>query len=131
MARVTTLPEMWWPLMRSPSIDTPYCAVCGRTGHLERHHMVKRSAGRMFLDNGIEVPKPTITLCGHGNVDGCHGKAHSGMLHFRWVYTDMPADFRNGYEFARGGHLEYLMLDDSVDYLTALSMDGWRRVCGS
>lgn len=81
MARVTTLPEMWWPLMDAPSVETPWCAVCGKTGHIERHHMVKRSAGKLYR-GGIEVPKPTITLCGHGNADGCHGMAHQGRLHF-------------------------------------------------
>ena len=27
-----------------------------------------------------------------------------------------------------GGHWEYLLLDEGCDYLTALGMDGWRRL---
>lgn len=111
MAGVTTLPPMWWPLMDAPDVITPYCAVCGRTGHIERHHMVKRSAGRLYRD-GFEVPKSLITLCGHGNADGCHGKAHSGRLHFRWSE----------------GALWYLMPPEPCGYLEAQDMDGWRRV---
>lgn len=128
MARVTTLAEMWWPLMDKPSIETPYCAVCGRTGHLERHHMVPRSAGQLVLPNGRLADKPTITLCGFGNAGGCHGKAHSGRLHFRWVERDVKSGFGEGYLCIHGGHVEYLLLEEPVDRLTALSMPGWRRL---
>ena len=128
MARVTTLAEMWWPLMDKPSIETPYCAVCGRTGHLERHHVVKRSAGQLVLPNGHLADKPTITLCGFGNAGGCHGKGHSGRLHFRWVERETGREFDEGYLMIRGGHWECLETDEPVDYLTALSMDGWRRL---
>ena len=124
MANVTTLPEMWWPLMRSPSVRTPWCAVCGATGHLEQHHMVKRSAGQLVV-HGHAVPHPTITLCGHGNASGCHGRAHAGLLHFRWVREDKIAGWFE-YGGPRGGHLECLELDVPADYLTALGMDGWR-----
>lgn len=110
MARVTTMAAMWWPLMDAPSVETPWCAVCGRSGHVECHHMVKRSAGRLYRD-GAEVPKPTITLCGHGNADGCHGKAHSGRLHFKF----------------EDGRLWYLECEP-MGYLQALESDGWREV---
>ena len=102
-----------------------YCAVCGRTGHLERHHMVPRSAGQLVLPNGHLADKPTITLCGFRNAGGCHGKAHSGRLHFRWVEADAG---REGWYLThvKGGHLEYLLTDEPESYLDALKMDGWR-----
>lgn len=114
MARVTTLPEMWWPLMDAPSVETPWCAVCGKTGHIERHHMVRRSAGRLYRD-GIEVPKPTITLCGFGNASGCHGLAHQGRLHFK--YEDGLLWYRIG---------------EPMPYQRALETGGWvpLRRCG-
>lgn len=122
----TTLPEMWHPLMAAPSIERPYCAICGRPHPLEQHHMVFRSAGELFDEHGRKMRKPTITLCGFGNnlmdADGrpyCHGLAHHKRLHFRWV----PAG-----DMACAGHLEYLLLDTPCDYLTALSMDGWKRL---
>ena len=125
---MTTLPEMWWGLMDAPSVETPYCAVCGATWPLNRHHMVRRSAGRLYRA-GVEVPKPTIVLCGSGNAGGCHGLAHGNRLHFRWV----SADYRSGEWWlsgCRGGHLEYLLTDEPVDYLHALEMDGWRPLRG-
>lgn len=126
MAKVTTLAEMWWPLMQAPTIRRSRCAICGATYPLNQHHLVKRSAGKLYR-NGAEVPKPTITLCGSGNASGCHGKAHAGLLHFRWVGSDIPAPDMYLTTF-RGGHLEYLLVDEPCDYLTALKMDGWKRV---
>lgn len=123
MAKVTTLPAMYQPMMGKPSVRMARCAVCGRTWPLEQHHVVFRSAGRMFVE-GREIEKPTITLCGFGNnlqdADGreyCHGLAHHRRLYFRWVDDDA---------IACAGHWEYIRLDEACDYLTALRMDGWR-----
>ena len=123
MAKVTTLPAMYLPMMGKPSVRMARCAVCGRTWPLEQHHVVFRSAGKMFVE-GREIEKPTITLCGFGNnlqdADGreyCHGLAHHRRLYFRWV--DDGA-------IACAGHWEYIRLDEACDYLTALRMDGWR-----
>ena len=122
MISKTTLSEIWWPLMGKefPRLDP--CAICGRTSPLNEHHIVKRSAGKLFDEQGREVAKPTITLCGIGNHGGdgsgrlyCHGKAHAGLLHFRWVGDDET------------GHLEHLLLTEPTDYLTALGMQGWVR----
>ena len=44
MAKVTTLAPIWWPLMEGPSVETPYCCVCGARWPLNCHHVVKRSA---------------------------------------------------------------------------------------
>lgn len=123
MAKVTTLPAMYQPMMGKPSVRMARCAVCGRTWPLEQHHVVFRSAGKMFVE-GREIEKPTITLCGFGNnlqdADGreyCHGLAHRRRLYFRWVDDDA---------IACAGHWEYIRLDEACDYLTALRMDGWR-----
>lgn len=123
MAKVTTLPAMYQPMMGKPSVRMARCAVCGRTWPLEKHHVVFRSAGKMFVE-GREIEKPTITLCGFGNnlqdADGreyCHGLAHHRRLYFRWVDDDA---------IACAGHWEYIRLDEACDYLTALRMDGWR-----
>ena len=123
MAKVTTLPAMYQPMMGKPSVRMARCAVCGRTWPLEQHHVVFRSAGKMFVE-GREIEKPTITLCGFGNnlqdSDGreyCHGLAHNRRLYFRWVDDDV---------IACAGHWEYIRLDEACDYLTALRMDGWR-----
>lgn len=116
MLSKSTLQEIYKPLMNCPSIKADRCVICGRHRPLEQHHMVWRSWGRLFV-KGVEVPKPTITLCGFGNnladADGryyCHGLAHHRMLHFR----------------VRDGYLEYLLISHPVNYLTALDMDGWK-----
>ncbi len=116
MANVTTLPEFLQPMMGKPSICRVRCAVCGRTDPLEQHHIVRRGAGKMFDTDGVELEKPTVTLCGFGNhgadADGkpyCHGLAHANRLHFRWA-----------------DRWEYILLDEPTDYLTALELDGWR-----
>lgn len=130
MAKVDTLPEVLRPLMAAPSIRTERCAVCGRYAPLNQHHMVRRGAGGLYRD-GVEVPKPTITLCGLGNnladADGhpyCHGLAHANRLHFRWVETEQRTELWN--TTCRGEHLEYLLLDEPTEYARALDMPGWR-----
>lgn len=83
-----TLPVYLWPLMELESTKADRCEVCGRVSPLNQHHIVFRSAGRLYRD-GKELRKPTITLCGFGNnlkgPDGywCHGMAHHHRLHFR------------------------------------------------
>ena len=107
----STLPELYRPMMGAPDIETPVCAICGRRYPLNRHHIVKRSAGKLFGEDGKEVKKPTVVLCGMGNTSGCHGLAHQGKLHFRWV-----------------GHWEYRISDEAVKYQDALGMDGWVKI---
>ena len=62
-------------LMEAPSVLTEACAVCGSVAS-DKHHVVPRSQG------GKDGPR--ITLCGMGNVNGCHGRVHDHTLHFRW-----------------------------------------------
>lgn len=103
--RTGTLPVYLWPLMELQSTRSDRCEVCGRVSPLNQHHIVFRSAGRLYRD-GVEVRKPTITLCGFGNnlrdSEGryyCHGLAHHHMLHFRnnngvreCMFTEKPMD---------------------------------------
>lgn len=106
----STLAPMWHDLMQAPSIISHSCVICGATYPLNQHHIVPRSAGNLFDSNGNKMPKPTVTLCGSGNTGGCHGMAHSGRLHFRYVDS-----------------LEYI-ITEPCDRLSALSLDGWRSV---
>lgn len=128
-----TLDRLYWPLMRSPSVRLDHCAICGRPYPLEQHHMVLRSAGKLFR-HGSEVPKPTLTLCGFGNnlrdADGryyCHGLAHHRMLHFRWAPARASFKEDNGGAHYGGGHLEYIRTEP-CEYAEALKMDGWKKV---
>lgn len=103
--RTGTLPVYLWPLMELQSTRSDRCEVCGRTTPLNQHHIVFRSAGKLYR-GGKELRKPTITLCGFGNnlrdSEGryyCHGLAHHHMLHFRnndgvreCMFTDRPMD---------------------------------------
>ena len=107
----TTLPEIYWPLMDGKTIKTDHCVVCGASYSarpLNQHHVCWRSWGQLFKD-GRKVENPTVTLCGNGNCDGCHGLAHRRQLHFRW---------RN--------HWEVLITDEPMKYDKALEMEGWR-----
>lgn len=128
MARqdVCTVSELMKPMMGRPNIDNAegLCCWCGRPAS-DKHHIVKRSAGKL-VKNGREVPKPTVRLCGMGNASGCHGKAHAGRLHFRWVDFD-PDVFREGV-FVGRGHWEALETSEPCKYQEALSMEGWRRI---
>lgn len=133
MAKVSTLPEILVPLMDGTSVEGPRCAVCGRPAPLNRHHVVRRSAGRLYRD-GVEVPKPTIVLCGLGNnlsdADGrpfCHGLAHASRLHFRWA---RPAERFNRPTPQGAGHWEYIVLPEPTSYARALEMGGWRPLRG-
>lgn len=119
--------------MRGCSVryDPPRCAVCGRYGRVEEHHVVKRSQGG--------TDGPTIMLCGFGNnlkdADGrylCHGRAEQHMLHFRWH----AADPREGEWNADGGFFgegwwEYLETKVPMKYGNALLLGGWKRLGGA
>lgn len=113
----TTMGAMWHPLMDCPDMTPGCCVICGRSWRTEKHHIVPRSAGELYRD-GVKVEKPVVELCGFGNnlrdADGRlmhHGMAHHKLLHFRWT-----------------GQLEFLITEEPCDYLTALGMEGWRRV---
>lgn len=94
--------------MEGPSIETETCAFCGRAQPLNRHHIVRRSAGG---EDG-----PTVVCCGLGSnlrdADGryyCHGLLHAHMLHLRIV----------------DGEWWYLRTKEPTKYEAALGMHGW------
>lgn len=90
-----------------PSVDVPWCIVCGKTGQLNWHHDPWKSETR-----GAHV---TIPLCGFGNTSGCHGEAHALKLHFR----------------NNDGRWEFLRLDRPLRYERAIEIDeGWRAAYG-
>lgn len=140
----TTLPEMLWPLMESPTHKADHCFICGRTAPLEQHHIVRRGAGELIKD-GRKLRKPTITLCGFGNnlrdADGrfyCHGLAHHGMLHFRVAEVERSnragkpkKRYRGGDTFAltdKVKKLQFLVTSEPTKYQDALQMEGWQNV---
>lgn len=126
MARVDTLPAILRPLMDGSSVETRCCAVCGATWPLNRHHIVRRGAGKAYK-GGVELLKPTIVLCGSGNASGCHGLAHAGRLHFRWV----PLRWSIERPVPDGsGHWEWLLTDEPTSYAAALESDGWAPLPG-
>lgn len=89
---ICTVPEFLRPLMGKPNLSNAEgrCCWCGAYGATNHHHVVKRSAGT-WTKNGVTVSKPTILLCGDGNMSGCHEKAHQGLLHFDWKTPDRKA----------------------------------------
>lgn len=132
MAKVDTVNALLRPMMGKPSIKRRECVICGRTSPLNDHHIVRRGAGKAYDESGRELRKPTITLCGAGNVlsdaDGarfCHGMAHNGMLHFRWVEGWKKS---GGIDVAFGGHWEFLITEEPTRYQDALAMEGWRSI---
>lgn len=105
-----TLPLLYRDLMDAPTIRSERCVVCGAPA-TNQHHIVWRSWGELWDTEGNNVPKPTVSLCGMGNVSGCHGLAHARMLHFRYA-----------------GRLEYLITEQPMKYQYALDMEGWKEV---
>lgn len=123
-----TMPRIYWELMLASTVRKRYCCVCGMNNPLNQHHIVPRSRGNLVDPHGMELVKPTVTLCGNGNASGCHKLAHSGMLHFRWF----PKDARNVFGDPMGmqglGRLHYLITDEPTDYVEAYGMDWWQPI---
>lgn len=92
-------------LMNKRSIETDHCPFCGRPVE-SRHHIVPRSQGGA---NG-----PTVTVCGHDNVTGCHGRLHQHTLHLDWNDA-----FRCW---------EYIHTKRPMRYLQARMLDGWVQI---
>ena len=125
-----TIAEFLLHLMGRPSIDNVEgrCCWCGKPGATNKHHIVKRSAGKLVV-GGVEVKKPTIRLCGDGNASGCHGKAHSGLLHFDFVDQARNHAKHAAYSANGTGHWVGKEFDEPCDILSAWeSDDGWRRL---
>lgn len=47
------------------------CRLCGTTDQVQAHHLVPRGMGGTI--GGEWTESNVVGLCGHGNVDGCHG----------------------------------------------------------
>lgn len=125
-----TVDGLMLPLMGKPSIDNAFhrCCWCGAPA-TNLHHIVRRGAGKLVV-GGREVSKPTVRLCGNGNADGCHAKAHAGLLHFRFVDQENKrvADPRGAVENGNG-HWEGVETEEPMKYQEALSLTkGWRRL---
>lgn len=119
-----TLPAYLRPLMDGVSVRAGRCVVCGAPAH-DQHHVVRRGAGKMYR-GGIEVPKPTLTLCGSGNASGCHGLAHAQRLHFRWVKKSCRFNDSASYG---SGHWEWLLTDEPMKELRAQGIEGgWKPI---
>lgn len=129
---VCTISELYKPMMGKPSIRSNRCVICGQPA-TNQHHVVKRSAGKWVRD-GIELKKPTMSLCGMGNASGCHGLAHAGRLHFRWAVTrTVPKSSKEeGLAAALvGGHWEAKLTNQPCTYQQALANEeGWHRISG-
>lgn len=86
--------------------DQDYCQICGtRLWNQWRsvHHRVAKGMGGSAL---LESPANLVTLCGAGNADGCHGKAHSNPEWARnhgWIVSrafdprEIPVDTCHGW----------------------------------
>jgi hypothetical protein len=61
--------------MAGESHISDYCLICGKPA-TERHHVVPRSRGGS--------KGPVVSVCGWGNITGCHGRLHTGRVHLRW-----------------------------------------------
>ena len=69
-------------LLDKPSVtDTPYCVVCGKPA-TNAHHVIPKGMGGVSKEMEARIPK--LKLCGNGNLNGCHGLAHQGLLHINW-----------------------------------------------
>lgn len=124
---ICTVPKFLRPLMGKPSLSNAHgqCCWCGRpaTNH---HHVVKRSSGTWVKD-GRAVSKPTILLCGEGNASGCHGKAHQGLLHFKWVETTKCN--KEPLRWYGGGHWVAQEFDEPISQFEAMQIEeGWRKL---
>lgn len=89
-------------MMNKPSIETECCPFCGKPAS-NRHHIVPRSQGGT---NG-----PTITVCGIGNMSGCHKLLHDHKLHIRFTTR-----------------WEYLRTEEPTRFDEALMMTGWKEI---
>lgn len=92
-------------LLGKPSLQSDTCCVCGAPATNQHHVIIKGMGGSKYAKQ-----IPTVSLCGMGNTSGCHGKAHSGQLHF---------DYRDGYGWM------YCETDEPTDLQGALDNGEW------
>lgn len=86
--------------------DGLHCQMCGRVlagrPYAVHHRTPKGMGGSAKLENASNL----VTLCGSGNADGCHGKAHSNPQWARnhgWIVSrsfdpaEIPVDMHDGW----------------------------------
>lgn len=92
--------------------DQGRCCMCGinlaGTDRRSVHHRAPKGMGGSAL---LESPANLVTLCGLGNSDGCHGKAHSNPQWARnhgWIVSrhldpaEIPVDMVDGWHTLTG-----------------------------
>lgn len=79
--------------------DDAHCVICGARA-TNSHHVPAVGVGGgngQFQLGGMVLKPALIALCGSGTT-GCHGRAHQGILQFRWVWDteEYARDWWNG-----------------------------------
>lgn len=108
-------------LLGKPSVLTDGCAVCGRPATNEHHVVFKGSGG---VSKELERRIPRIKLCGHGNVNGCHGLVHHRRMFFRW---------RDGWQYRVTGSpmkLDEAMWEPDADWRPLPGWEAMREIKG-
>lgn len=79
------------------------CGIYITDGNGAQHHRVAKGMGGSAL---LESPANLVTLCGRGNTDRCHGKAHGNPHWARnhgWILprsfdpAEIPVDMHDGW----------------------------------
>jgi len=79
------------------------CGIHITDGNGAHHHRVAKGMGGSAL---LESPANLVTLCGRGNKDLCHGKAHGNPQWARnhgWIVSrsfdpaEIPVDMHDGW----------------------------------
>lgn len=68
-----------------------WCAVCGKAGRPNCHHVVPLSVGQVFELHGHVMRSPLFAVCGSGTT-GCHNGFHGGNR-FKPVWAWDEPDF--------------------------------------
>lgn len=82
--------------MHPESMVRPWCVVCGRPAANRHHHPPKGIGG--IGRKGTEPP--VVSLCGSGNVSGCHGAVHRHDIELRndkgrWSWRRRGGEWRD------------------------------------
>ena len=90
------------------------CEGCGKLPATNMHHRLYR--GRGGKDEVVNL----LHLCGMGNVNGCHGRAHTGEgEHLGWSCptsvdpSDQPANKPTNYR----GRVVFLLPDGRIEHV--------------
>jgi hypothetical protein len=112
-----------WPRVRKEHLERePQCAGCGRTNHLQVHHIVLFS-----VDPALELePDNLITLCAVGG-ENCHFRLGHGGKTFKEGYPDVR-DVLGGVSNSVGFKVrcwrEGVVVTNDVEWSFVLGMNG-------